>query len=183
MDSDGKTALLYAVKANDEEAILELLRAGAHIDGNQMNSTHAVRMSPLFYAICENFVTSAKTLIRANCNLHITATIKDGRHVGPLECALSRERISITRMLITAGIGQFVINPQVLQEGIVWLLGEDEALSEWIMKTLNEVPTLSQLSRLAIRESIGQPIFPEKIEQLPLPPRLLHYVNLSDLED
>lgn len=182
-DLDGNTALLYAVRANDRASILALLGAGAMVDGYISESPHATRLSPLFYAIKENFRQSLRTLIRANCNLHAIATLKDGRHVGPLEYALSRERISSARMLISAGIGRFIIDAEVLQEGIVWLLGEDEMLSEWVMEVLKEVPTLMQLSRLAVRHAMGQPLLPHTVQSLPLPPPLLAFLDFSELDD
>ena len=66
-DHDGDTALHLAALAGDEQAVRELLRAGAFVDELDAN-----RRSPLYYAALKGHVAVVGPLLAAGANPDLT---------------------------------------------------------------------------------------------------------------
>ncbi len=192
VDTDGMTALLHAIKRDCVACVDILLKHGVHPDGITSVLPHFVDsnlfpspglpLSPLMFAIKENGVKSAKALIQANCNFELVYSYSsDEVAVTPFEFALYRRRLPLCRLMLSCGLRPAVSNAAVMQEGMAWMVQEDEAFFTDVMTLLMSAPRLVEIARQTIRQYLGVRVL-NALPALPLPGALKQFLMFADVD-
>ena len=176
-DIMGNTALIHA--GPFEKVIVMLLDYG--IDCNIQNN---FGMTALWFAAFYEYTSVVTILLRANSNPELKGLIEDEFHTSPLEIALKRGHYDISRRIIYSGcnnrnLARFMENADIMP---VFRSPAGQALKVWVREWLREVKPLRYLARQCIRKSLGRKSVTKKVTELPLPPLLVKYVNLGEVE-
>ena len=181
IDSEGLTALLYAVKKDSGECIEVLARFGANLNGAYLTSDER-GLSPVAQAIRKNKLRALAELLRNGADTNVIIINKDNQPMTVFELALSLIHIDCCRMLIIAGHNIQVINQEIFEESMANICALDEQVFTSFCRQLWSARSLKDICRLRIRKRLGRNVA-EGWKELPLPKVLQIYLNLDDLQE
>lgn len=201
----GKTPLHYLAMKNHWEAIDSI---ASH--QGQLDTTDKDGKSPLWYAVDHNRPQAVKALLRSNCKTEMNGDATNSGSVCPLQTALSKGYYGLAKLLVLAGCNldplyswmqtvqqQHQAEAASRQEAERLLFPSQRAQQEdeeeevhmeltdainWFLDWLHAPHSLQQLCRISIRHMMGRSFITHH-RHLPLPPALLNYVTLKEVED
>ena len=180
-DSEGYTALSYAIKQNSGPCVKVLAVSGVELDSIFIGSD-GIASSPLFRAITKCRTEALRELIRSGCDVNMLGMNDEGEFMTAFELALSMYHIDYCKMLLAADFKLQMINREVLEQGMIMLCARDEGTFMWLCRVMRTPPLLSELCRGVIRQQLGRRVATD-LDQLPLPPTIRSFVNLQELND
>ncbi len=186
-DRLGRTALYLAVKSGFLQTVHELLLQGADPDayvGYNISSLTDPVPSPtaLHCAILYEKPEEALAIIQSGSQLDIAVLYEDTNRnavapCSPLKVACSRDILWAVRLLTAA-------DPFLIRS-FGGYGGTSSAIKDMLEETLQNVlkpQKLKLLCREGIRKALGGRTLFKKATSLPLPPPLIDYILMKDLE-
>ena len=175
-----QTFLIMACQARSVGAAKLVLEHGA--DPNKLSCVKKCFTSVLNVAINKRHVEVIALIIRGGVNVNTKSNYAGFGVALPFEVAIYEDHIYAAEMLLFSGCSCGVYslnNSHKLKAGITREL--QELLKEWNVHKNNVIP-LKQRCRMAILNHLS-PQADKKILELPLPPTLVKYLKIPELND
>ena len=178
LNSCHQTFLKTACQTQSIEVVKLLLEHGA--DPN-IKVCEENRLSVINVAIFRRYVEITACLIRAGVNVNTRSSCPNIGVVLPFEVAFHKNRIYAAEMLLIAGCsrGEYsLVNNSTLKANTGREM--EKLLKEWNVHMNNVLP-LEQRCRMVILNHLSPQA--DKITELPLPPILIRYLSIPELDD
>lgn len=170
-DRDNVTPIIRAAIAGSSLIVQELIKNGANV--NQCDRLHS---TALHYASFHGKSQIVKQLICAGCIPNYPAIFGQGT---PLANLFYHGDANNCRLLLKAGYSLELDSWIIHYQQDSHMSGARETLVQFITHEYQNPSSLSRLCLHIIRKTLGGICVQEKIEQLPLPNKLVNYLQLS----
>ncbi|KAK2149126.1 hypothetical protein LSH36_466g02091 [Paralvinella palmiformis] len=173
-DNFQHTSLWMATSQRYMDIVEYLIASGANVNPSLL-WTH----SPLFFAVrCSSKRTEiAKMLIYHGAEVNIM------KGLSLLYCAIIQGNLPIAKLIVDAGYN-VSMDKKLRKELVLGLLSRNSVLLAWLEEELNVPASLQQQCRTIVRRNISSShsgrFFLQKLQQLPLPQSIIHYLALTN---
>ena len=175
--SGHQTFLIRACKSQSVELVALLLKHGA--DPNKKYCGNKFPMPINVAVLYERHAEIVARLIREGVYVNTRCYYPSVGRLLPFEVAVYKNHIYAAKMLLVSGCSRGVHKKRIRNRSISSEM--QEHLKEWNVHTSNVIP-LKQRCRMVILNHLS-PQSDKKITKLPLPPKIIRYLSIPELDD